>query len=201
MRVLSRPFRRLFLEKLQLAHREGHLQFYGQHKKLVNAKCFAATLSPLRKIDWVVYAKRPFAGPESVLAYLSRYTHRVAIANSRLISHNERGVTFRWKDYRRKGRARYRPMTVSTDEFIRRFLIHIVPSGFHRIRHYGLFASHIRRGNLARIRQCLDVQSTNSDVESLESSGDRPCPFVCHTCGSPMRIIETLNPKPRAPPS
>ncbi len=201
VRVLSRLFRRLFLEKLQLAHREGHLRFYGQHSDLADAECFAATLSPLRKIDWVVYAKRPFAGPQAVLAYLSRYTHRVAIANSRLISHDERGVTFRWKDYRRKGRARYQPMTVTTNEFIRRFLIHILPSGFHRIRHYGLFASHIRRGNLARIRQHLNMLPDNDNEETIATAEDRPCPFVCHTCGSPMRIIETLNPKPRAPPS
>ena len=201
VRVLSRLFRRLFLEKLQLAHREGRLRFYGQHIKLANAKCFATTLSPLRKIDWVVYAKAPFAGPEAVLAYLSRYTHRVAIANSRLIAHDERGVTFRWKDYRRKGRARYKPMTVTTDEFIRRFLIHILPSGFHRIRHYGLFASHIRRSNLTRIRACLEVRLDDDDHQTTAADDDRPCPFVCHTCGSPMRIIETLNPKPRAPPS
>ncbi len=200
VRVLSRLFRRLFLEKLQAAHGDGCLQFYGQHKKLANAECFEAYIDPQRKIDWVVYAKRPFAGPEAVLAYLSRYTHRVAIANSRLISHDERGVTFQWKDYRGKGRVRYKPMTVTTDEFIRRFLIHIVPSGFHRIRHYGLFASHIRCGNLARIRQCLNVLPDNGNEETIATAEDRPSPFVCHTCGSPMRIIETLIPKPRAPP-
>ena len=199
VRVLSRLFRRVFLEKLQIAHRDGKLKFHGQQTDLADAACFNARLAPLRQIDWVVYAKRPFAGPEAVLAYLSRYTHRVAIANSRLIAHDERGVTFRWKDYRRKGRARYKPMTVSSHEFIRRFLIHVVPTGFHRIRHYGLFASHVRRGNLDRIRQHLDVQSDNGD-SAEESSEDRPCPFVCHTCGRPMRIIETLNPKSRAPP-
>ena len=200
VRVLSRLFRRLFLEQLQAAHLQRRLQFYGQHIDLNDAKRFALFLDPLRQIDWVVYAKPPFAGPEAVLAYLSRYTHRVAISNQRLIAHDEHGVTFRWKDYRRRGRARYQLMTVATDEFIRRFLIHVLPSGFHRIRHYGLFASHLRRGNLARIRQCLDVPSDMSDP-SAEPAEDRPCPFVCHTCGSPLRIIETLNPRPRAPPS
>ena len=200
VRVLSRLFRRLFLEKLQAAHQDRRLNFYGQLTDLADAKHFEACLAPLRQIDWVVYAKAPFAGPEAVLAYLSRYTHRVAIANSRLITHDERGVTFRWKDYRKKGRARYRPMTISTDEFIRRFLIHIVPTGFHRIRHYGLFASHVRRGNLDRIRQQLNVPD-NNDNNTSDPAEDRPCAFVCHTCGSPMRIVETLIPRPRAPPT
>jgi hypothetical protein len=190
----------LFLEQLRQAHHDNRLQFYGEHRELADAKHFATFLEPLRNIHWVVYAKRPFAGPEAVLAYLSRYTHRVAIANSRLIAHDERGVTFRFKDYRRKGQARYQLMTLTTDEFIRRFLIHVLPSGFHRIRHYGLFASHRRRGNLARIRQCLDMPSGMSDP-SAEPAEDRPGPFVCHTCGSPLRIIETLKPRPRAPPS
>ncbi len=200
VRVLSRLFRRLFLEKLQAAHADGRLQFFGQYTGLANAECFDACLSPLRQIEWVVYDKRPFAGPEAVLAYLSRYTHRVAIANSRLISHDERGVTFKWKNYRTKRCVRYQPMTVTTDEFIRRFLIHILPSGFHLIRHYGLFASHIRRSNLTRIRQHLEVEPDHSRA-SEEATEDRPCPFVCHTCGNPMRIVETLNPRPRAPPS
>ena len=201
VRVLSRLFRRLFLDKLDAAYRGGRLHFYGQLSALTEPRRFAAHIAPLRKIDWVVYAKRPFVGPQAVLAYLSRYTHRVAIANSRLISHDERGVTFYWKDYRCKGRARYQPMTVATDEFIRRFLIHIVPPGFHRIRHYGLFASHIRRGNLARIRQHLNVLPDDGIEETTATDEDRLCPFVCHACGSPMRIIETLNPKPRGPPS
>jgi hypothetical protein len=199
VRVLSRLFRRLFLEKLQAAHLERRLQFYGEHRQLADAKHFATFLEPLRKIDWVVYAKRPFAGPEAVLAYLSRYTHRVAIANSRLIAHDEHGVTFRWKDYRRKGRPRYQPMTLATGEFIRRFLIHVLPSGFHRIRHYGLFASHLRRGNLNRIRQCLEVP-VHDEHTAPSAEEERPCTFVCRTCGSPLRIVETLYPRPRAPP-
>ena len=138
VRVLSRLFRRLFLEQLSAAHHAGRLQFFGPHQHLAEAKDFADYLAPLRTIDWVVYAKRPFAGPEAVLAYLSRYTHRVAISNRRLLACDQRGVTFKWKDYRAKHRHRYKTMTLATPEFIRRFLIHILPQGFHRIRHYGL---------------------------------------------------------------
>ena len=140
VRVLSRLFRRLFLEKLVAAHAAGQLQFFGQHAHLAERAAFAAFLAPLRKIEWYVYAKQPFGGPEAVLAYLSRYTHRVAIANSRLIAFNKNGVTFKYKDYRVEGPDRYKTMTLATDEFIRRFLIHVLPKGFHRIRHYGLFA-------------------------------------------------------------
>src|SRR4051812_40408613 len=141
VRVLSRLFRRLFLDRL------------------AEANAFAAHLASLRHAEWVVYAKRPFAGPEAVLAYLSRYTHRVAIANSRLISLNERGVTFRWKDYRARNGAKAREwiktMTLAPDEFIRRFLLHVLPDGFHRIRYYGLFASGTRAANIVRIRNLL----------------------------------------------
>src|SRR5262249_33554771 len=139
VRVLSRLFRRLFLEKLTAAHQQ--LQFFGHHAPLANAQAFAAYLAPLRKTEWVVYAKRPFGGPEVVLAYLSRSTHRVAIPNSRLIALDDNGVTFKWKDYRIEGRDRYKVMTLATYEFIRRFPPHVLPTGFHRIRHYGLFAS------------------------------------------------------------
>jgi hypothetical protein len=200
VRVLSRLFRRLFLAQLQRAQQGGQLHFYGQLAPLNNEKDFAACIAPLRKIDWVVYAKRPFAGPESVLAYLSRYTHRIAIANSRLIAHDQRGVTFRWKDYRRKGRARYRPMTLATDEFIRRFLIHTLPAGFHRIRHYGLLASHLRRSNLAQVRQHLNVPAEQHSETNTEPDEKHTCAFVCRTCGSPMRVLETVQPEPRAPP-
>ena len=134
VRVLSRLFRRLFLERIAAAHKQ--LQFFGHHAPLANAQAFAAYLAPLRKAEWVVYSKRPFGGSEAVLAYLSRYTHRVAIANSRLITFDEHGVTFTWKDYRIDGRDRYKRLTLATDEFIRRFLIHVLPKGFHRIRHY-----------------------------------------------------------------
>jgi len=150
VRVLSRLFRRLFLAKLSAAHLAGRLQFFGQHQNLAEAQDFADYLAPLRQIDWVVYAKRPFAGPEAVLAYLARYTHRVAISNSRLLACDERGVTFKWKDYRAKHPDRYKTMTLATGEFIRRFLLHVLPSGFHRIRHYGLFANHTRVNSSAK---------------------------------------------------
>ena len=152
MQVLSHLFRRLLLQKLRAAHNANQLQFFGQHAHLAEPKAFAAYLAPLRKIEWYLYLKPPFGGPEAVLAYLSRYTHRIAIANSRLIAFNQNGVTFRYKDYRADGRARSKTMTLATDEFIRRFLIHILPHGFHRIRHYDLFANGNRAANIARAR-------------------------------------------------
>ena len=139
-RVLAKLFRRLMLEKLVVAHAAGHLQFFGQHSHLAERAAFTVFMAPLRKMRWYVYGKRPFAGPEAVLTYLSRYTHRVAIANSRLIAFNKNTVSFKYKDYRVEGPDRYKVMTLATDEFIRRFLIHVLPKGFHRIRHYGLFA-------------------------------------------------------------
>jgi hypothetical protein len=151
VRVLSRLFRRLFLKMLTDAHAAGRLAFFGDHAALANAAAFAAVLMPLHKAEWVVYAKKPFGGPQAVLAYLARYTHRVAVANSRLISVDATGVTFKWKDYRIEGPGRYKTMTLSTHEFIRRFLIHVLPKGLHRIRHYGLFAnSKNRAANIAR---------------------------------------------------
>jgi hypothetical protein len=200
VRVLSRLFRRLFLEQLQRAHQQGQLQFYGKRVALNNDRHFKQFIAPLRNIDWVVYAKQPFAGPAAVLEYLSRYTHRIAIANSRLIAHDQRGVTFRYKDYRRKGHHRYRRMTLTTDEFIRRFLIHILPAGFHRIRHYGLLASHVRRENLALARQHLCGTAEPHDDTQTETDEEHACVFVCHTCGSPMRVLEIVQPEPRAPP-
>ena len=155
VRVLSRLFRRRFLEAIEQAHRAGQLQFFGEHAALADASTFADWLAPLRQGEWVVYAKRPFAGPAAVLAYLARYTHRVAIANSRLIALDDRGVTFKWKDYRTKGRTKYKTMTLSAAEFMRRFLLHVLPSGFHRIRHYGLVANAGRRDNLAKARELL----------------------------------------------
>ena len=166
VRVLSRLFRRLFLEKLTEAHRSGTLQLFGEQQALTEAKAFDDWLQPLRHCEWVVYAKRPFAGPEAVLAYLARYTHRVAISNSRLIAMDERGVTFKWKDYRRKGRARYKTMTLEPTEFIRRFLLHVLPSGLHRIRHYGLLANTTRRDNLARAWERLMGSTSQAAVDS-----------------------------------
>ena len=201
VRVLSRLFRRLFLEKLCQAHRDGRLQFYAQHQHLADTQAFSALLAPLRKIDWVVYAKRPFAGPEAVLAYLSRYTHRVAISNSRLIAHDHRGVTFKYKDYRVNNRERYKTMRLATDEFIRRFLIHVLPRGFHRIRHYGLFASHLRAKNLATLRTVLSVATSEATPTQALDDNCECYPYLCPACGAPMRVIERLEPVSRAPPA
>jgi Putative transposase len=153
--VLSALFQRRFLEMLLAAHQAGRLQFFGDLVPLAEKAAFRAYLAPLRKIDWVVDAREPFAGPRQVLRYLSRYTPRVAISNGRLLAADENGVTFRYKDYRIDGPARYKTMTLATDEFIRRFLIHVLPKRFHRIRHYGLLASTNRAANIARARELL----------------------------------------------
>ncbi len=196
VRVLSRLFRRLFLEKLVAAHKTGQLQFFGDHTSLIDPQAFAAYLAPSRNAEWYVYSKRPFGGPEAVLAYLARYTHRVAISNSRLIALDDRGVTFKWKDYRIEGRDRYKQMTLDTHEFIRRFLIHVLPSGFHRIRHYGLLANTSRADNIARARELLAVpkpQSKAADADSTETDEPRVLPHPCPCCGGRMIIIETFN--------
>jgi len=187
VRVLSRLFRRLFLERLIAAHKQ--LQFFGNHTPLADAQAFATYLAPLRKTEWVVYSKRPFGGPEAVLAYLSRYTHRVAIANSRLIAFDQEGVTFRWKDYRIQGRDRYKLMTLATDEFIRRFLIHVLPRGFHRIRHYGLLAKAACADNITRARELLAVPKRQAEpADATDDNDPHPCPH----CGGRMIIIETF---------
>jgi hypothetical protein len=191
VRVLSRLFRRLFLEKLIAVHQARHLKFFGGHVALADTQAFAAYLAPLRRAQWVVYAKRPFGGPQAVLAYLSRYTHRVAIANSRLIACDRAGVTFRWKDYRAEGRQKI--MTLATGEFIRRFLIHVLPQGFHRIRHYGLFASATRADNIARARRLLDASTAQSSTaDATTSSEPKPLSHPCPCCGGRMIIIETF---------
>jgi putative transposase len=195
VRVLSRLFRRLFLNKLLAAHKVGQLQFFGDHARLANALAFAAYLAPLRKVEWVVYSKRPFGGPQAVLAYLSRYTHRVAISNSRLIALNAAGVTFRSKDYRLEGRDRFKTMTIATDEFIRRFLIHVLPTGFHRIRHYGLFASHKRAENIARARELLNSpapQTQTANPGAADADEPQTLSHPCPCCGGRMIIIETF---------
>ena len=197
VRVLSRLFRRRFLEELQRLHDGGKLKFFSEHAGLADAHAFKVWLAPLRRCEWVVYAKRPFAGPQAVLAYLSRYTHRVAISNSRLLALDERGVTFRWKDYRAKGQTRYKPMTLAPEEFMRRFLLHVLPGGFHRIRHYGLLANGSRKANLALARESLQVvpvqAATTSNVE--EAGGlpiASPAAFVCRHCGHAMVILQTF---------
>lgn len=203
VRVLSRLFRRLMLSRLADAHQSGRLAFFGDQSHLGDPQAFAALLVPLKRKNWFVYAKPPFAGPEAVLAYLSRYTHRVAIANSRLISLDEKGVSFRTKDYRLNGRQRYRAMTLTPQEFIRRFLLHVLPKGFHRIRHYGLLASATRKANIARARELLDAPvpvTAPDDTAGAEAPTDhRPS---CPRCGGPMIIVETFEcgAQPRAPP-
>jgi Putative transposase/Transposase zinc-binding domain len=190
VRVLSRLFRRRFLEELQRVHQAGKLQFFGEHVTLAEAKAFNAWLAPLRKCEWVVYAKRPFAGPQAVLAYLSRYTHRVAISNSRLIAMDERGVSFRWKDYRAKAHTRYKAMTLDPGEFMRRFLLHVLPGGFHRIRHYGLLANGSRRASLALARELL-CEPRPAQCDSEEAGTKQPT-FVCMHCGRTMAILQTF---------
>jgi hypothetical protein len=192
VRVLSRLFRRLFLDKLAAAHTEQRLVFFGALAGLADRAAFAAHLVPLRRAEWVVYAKRPFAGPEQVLAYLARYTHRVAISSSRLVSLDDRGVTFSWKDYRADGAARRKLMTLAPAEFIRRFLIHVLPTGFHRIRHYGLFANTARAANLAKARALLDVPPAPVAPPSaeIEPDADIKLASACPGCGGRMVLIE-----------
>jgi Putative transposase len=206
VRVLSRLFRRLFLAALADAHAAGRLAFFGEIAGLRRREAFAAHLSPLRRKNWFVYAKPPFSGPEAVLAYLARYTHRVAIANSRLVALDERGVTFRYKDYRRNGQARYRTMTLSADEFIRRFLLHVLPKGFHRIRHYGLLASPGCKANITRARELIaapmpEVEPLEThDTAAPDAANDHRPPCPC--CGGRMIIVEVFgrDGAPRGPP-
>jgi hypothetical protein len=195
VRVLSRLFRRLVLEKLAAAHEAGALQFFGKYAALTNAQAFAAYLAPLRYSEWVVYSKRPFGGPEEVLRYLARYTHRVAISNRRLVSLGDNGVTFKWKDYRIEGPERYRVMTLDTHEFIRRFLMHVLPQGFHRIRYYGWLTSQTRAKNIAHIRDLLAVPLIPIDaIKAAKPKPEEPkAPeHPCPCCGSRMLIIETF---------
>ncbi|MFY9958994.1 IS91 family transposase [Bradyrhizobium sp.] len=187
MRVLSRLFRRLFLQKLIATHQAGRLSFFGDHAHLAEAQSFTTYLAPLRKVEWLVYAKRPFGGPEAVLAYLSRYTHRVAIANSRLIACDRRGVTFKWKDYRIQGRDRYKQMTLGTFEFIRRF--HVLPKGLHRIGHYGLFAKGSCADNIARARELLATSNSQSEPTSAAADYSK---LSCPCCGGRMIVIEVF---------
>ena len=191
VRVLSRLFRRLFLEGLQKAFLAGKLHFFGDLAGLAEAAAFTARLNDLRRINWVVYAKPPFGSPEQVLAYLGRYTHRVAIANSRLIALIDGKVCFAWKDYREDGKTK--AMTLDADEFIRRFLLHTLPAGFHRIRYYGFLANGDRSDNIAHCRRLLTVSSANAAPATDHDSGDRQintCDCtICPQCGGIMRRI------------
>jgi putative transposase/transposase-like zinc-binding protein len=209
VRVLSRLFRRLFLARLADAHTAGRLAFFGEVRGLVRHEAFVAHLAPLSRKNWFVYAKPSFAGPEAVLAYLARYTHRVAISNSRLLRLDARGVTFRYKDYRRNGQERFRTMTLEPDEFIRRFLLHVLPKGFHRIRHYGLLASASCKANIARAKELIAApppsinpatEHDDVDVAAGTAADHRP---PCPCCGGRMIIVESFGRggEPRAPPS
>ena len=209
VRVLSRLMRRRFAEELLRLHQTGRLRFFGALAALADAAKFRQWLAPMRQCEWVVYAKRPFAGPQAVLAYLSRYTHRVAISNSRLLAMDERGVSFGWKDYRAKGRTRHKTMTLAPQEFMRRFLLHVLPSGFHRIRHYGLLANGARKSCLALARQLLQVTPAQTVIHETENTAQtRPelaiAPaFVCRHCGKAMVIVQCFvrGQAIRAPPS
>lgn len=205
VRVLSRLFRRLFLEGLTKLHKAGHLKFFNSLESLAEAAAFDDFIKPCRKVEWVVYAKEPFAGPKAVLAYLSRYTHRIAISNSRLIRADANSVTFRVKDYRVNGPGRHKTMTLATDEFIRRFMIHVLPRGQHRIRHYGFFGNGNRSENISHIRTLLAVAPpTQRDKETTEANDDQPriLGLPCPACSGRMVITESFSPQrqPRAPP-
>jgi hypothetical protein len=200
VRVLGKLFRRLFLARLIQLHKAGRLAFFGSAADLAERQAFLRYLAPVRKKRWVVYAKPPFAGPQAVLAYLARYTHRVAISNRRLIALNETGVTMRYKDYRREGADRQRVMTLGTDEFIRRFLLHVLPRGFHRIRHYGLLAASSRKASLTLARKLLGVAAPADEISIDDGPDQRP---PCPCCGGHMVIVETFErwQQPRAPPT
>jgi hypothetical protein len=205
VKVLARLFRGKFLAMLIDAHSAGRLKFFNTHLGLADKRTFKKFLAPLRRIKWVVYCKEPFAGPQQVLRYLSRYTHRVAISNRRLVAADDGSVSFRWKDYRIEGPGRWKTMTIAPHEFIRRFLVHVLPKGFHRIRHYGLLASANRAANIARARKLLAVPASPQQPETPEAStadDPRMLPRPCTCCGGRMFIIETFargcQPKHRA---
>ncbi len=185
-------------------HAETHV-FLGDLARLADKAAFDAVLAPLRRSEWIVYAKRPFAGPKAVLAYLARYTHRVAISNSRLMELDDKGVTFKWKDYRVEGRDRFKTMTLAAHEFIRRFLLHVLPSGFHRIRHYGLFAGAVRASNIERVRQALAAPEAAPEGSHAETDGQAEAVSParrCPCCGGRMIIVETFEgPRPARSPS
>jgi hypothetical protein len=199
VRVLGKLFRHLFLTRLMAFRDTERLGFFCSLAHLTDRRAFLRHLAPVRKKRWVVYAKPPFAGPEAVLAYLSRYTHRVAISNSRLLRFDDTGVTFRFKDYRRTGADRQQVMTLAADEFIRRFLLHVLPKGFHRIRHYGLLAGATRKAHLDHVRDLLGVAPRVDDEATVELDTIIP---PCPCCGGRMVIIETFErwSRPRAPP-
>ncbi len=192
--VLARLFSGKMLAMLLHAHAAGQLKFFSTHAGLADKRTFKRFTAPLRHIKWVVYCKAPFAGPKQVLRYLSRYTHRVAISNRRLIAADDTAIAFRWKDYRVDGPARWKTMRLHPHEFIRRFLLHVLPKGFHRIRHYGLFASSNRAANIARARELLAVPPVAEPATDAPPEPDQPrtLPQPCPCCGGRMIIIETF---------
>jgi hypothetical protein len=190
VRVLSRLFRRRFLDELRTAFAAGELGFFGALAGLAEPGAFTRRLRELRRVEWVVYVKPPFGGPQQVLAYLARYTHRVAIANSRLVSLTDTAVAFRWKDYRHHGKTKL--MTLAADEFIRRFLLHTLPDGFHRIRHYGFLANRQRAAKLALCRRLLDAPSQEPPAEQVQDAVPSHPPDRCPTCGGAMVMLGVL---------
>ena len=202
VRVLSKLFRRLFLAQLDKAYRSHQLEFRGNLSALQNFQLFDDALTPARQQDWVVYAKRPFAGPKAVLAYLARYTHRVAIANRRLVSMDNQSVTFRWKDYRQHEHYKHKTMTLSADEFIRRFLLHVLPKGFHRIRHYGFLSSNVKQNKINQARRLLSQPNETQEKDKCSSEASNPPIYSCPKCGGIMIIVESFSYRslPRAPP-
>ena len=202
VRVLSRLFRRLFIEKLAAAHAQGALSFFGELAGLAEPKAFAVHLAPLRRTEWVVYAKPPFGGPAAVLAYLARYTHRVAISNHRLVSLDDHAVRFRWKDYRTAdaatGAVKIKTMALSPNEFIRRFLLHVLPAGFHRIRHYGFLAKGPQAPALDQLRSLITAQAAEpaaSPPEPEAPAAEPPPaePRACPCCGGALRLVEVFS--------
>jgi hypothetical protein len=196
VKVLARLFRGRLLAMLAKAHAEERLKFFNTHAGLADNRAFKRFLAPLRHIKWVVNCKDPFAGPQQVLRYLSRYTHRVAISNRRLLTADDGGVSSRWKDYRIEGPGRWKTMTLTAHEFIRRFLIHVLPKGFHRIRHYGLFANGNRAVNFARARELLGAapRVVEPEEETAAAPRDQPrvLPSPCPRCGGRMIVIEVF---------
>jgi hypothetical protein len=192
VRVLSRLFRRLFLDGLVALHAAGKLSFFGEMADLVALNALRSYLAPLRETEWVVYAKEPFAGPAQVLAYLARYTHRVAIANSRLVELDDGQVSFRWRDYHENGRDKIKVMRLSAGEFMRRFLLHVLPDRFHRVRHYGLFANGHRARNIELCRRLLDAPQPIAAADDRDAADGAIDPHPCPFCGGRMTIVETF---------
>src|SRR6201984_492776 len=195
--VLARLFRGKMLAILVQAHDAGELKFFNSHAGLADKTAFQRFIAPLRRTKWVVYCKAPFAGPEQVLRYLSRYTHRVAISNRRLVAADSEAIAFRWKDYRLNGANRWKTMRLHPHEFIRRFLLHVLPKGFPPIPHYGLFASTNRANNIALARALLNVAPPAAKPQQepdVTPDPPRVLPCPCPRCGARMIVIETFAP-------